>query len=157
MGIFVKYLSELPREYTLYGVFIANRYGTVAEKIVAENFEKISRDIGSKNIVAKVLTWEGAAQAEAKFGIAITDMRPILVVTQAHPEDWTPTEPMIKIQLGKMKNADDVRNFLMLLSQWFASEDLGRIDWELRVQRLKTAAKNLSAIIQLQKSLSNSQ
>jgi hypothetical protein len=40
MSIFVRYLSEVPEEYRLYGVLIANPYGTVAEKAIARNFER---------------------------------------------------------------------------------------------------------------------
>jgi hypothetical protein len=93
MGIHVMYLSEIPKEYRLYGVFIVNPFGTVADKVVAENFEKIAFEIGSENIVATVLEWEGRDQAEKKFEIKAEDLRPILVITDVNPAEWTLTFP----------------------------------------------------------------
>lgn len=151
MGIHVRYLSEIPKEYRLFGVFIANPFGIMADKVVTENFEKIAFKIGSENIIARVLTWEGHDQAEEKFGIKVTDLRPILVITEVPPAEWTPKLPMIKIQLGKIKTEDGVRNFLLQLTRWLATEDLGGIRWELRLQRLKEAARYLPAIIELLK------
>ena len=151
MGIYVRYLSEMPKEYKLYGVFIANPYGTVAETAVANNFERIALDIGSQNIVASLLTWEGRTQAEKKFGIKVTDLRPVLVITEVHPEEWTPDMPMIKIQLGRIETEDTVKNFLFQLTYWLATEDLGRIRWELRLQRLKKIAAHIPAVIELLK------
>jgi hypothetical protein len=151
MGIYVRYLSEVPKEYRLYGVFIANPYGTVAERVIAENFERIAFDIGSKSIVARVLTWEGCAEAEEKFGIKVTDLRPVLVITEVHPAEWTSEAPLIKIQLGKIETEDAVKNFLLQLTRWLAAEDLGRIRWELRLQRLKEVATHLPAVIELLK------
>ena len=151
MGIYVKYLSkeEVPEGYTLYGIYIANPYGTVAERVISENFERIALDVGSKNIIAKVLTWEGAAEAEKKFNIKTADLRPILVIIDKHPAEWTSKDFMIKIQLGKIDTEDGVRNFLLQLTRWLAAEDLGRIQWELRWQRLKKIASYLPAIIEL--------
>jgi len=149
MGIYIRYLSEIPKEYKIYGVFIANPFGTVAERVVAENFERIAFEIGSENIVARLLTWEGRDQAEEKFGIKVTDLRPILVITEVHPAEWTPKLPMIKIQLGKVETEDAVKNFLLQLTRWLTAEDLGRIQWELRLQRLKELARPLPAIIEL--------
>jgi len=151
MGIYVRYLSEIPKEYNLYGVFIANPFGTAAEKIVAENFEKIAFEIGSGNIVARILTWEGRDQAEEKFEIKVTDLRPILIIVDVHPAEWMPKLPMIKIQLGKIEAEDAVKNFLVQLTRWLSAEDLGRIQWELRLQRLKEAVRYLPAIIELLK------
>ena len=117
MGIMVWYTSQIPKGYKLYGVFIANPFGTIAEKIVSESFEKIAKQIGSENIVAKVLSWEGATEAEEKFSIKTTDTRPILIITDVHPAKWTPKQPMIKIQLDKIKTEDDIKNF------WIGSHD----------------------------------
>jgi len=149
MGIYVRYLLDVPRGYSLYGIFIANPYGTAAEKVITENFEKIAYGIGSKNIIAKILTWEGAAEAEKKFGIKTNDLRPILIITEIHPAEWTSDDPMVKIQLGKIGNEDDMKNFLFQITQWFATEDLGKIQWELRLQRLKEITRHLPAIIEI--------
>jgi len=149
MGILVHYLSEIPKEYTIYGVYIANPFGTVAEKVIAENFETIADRIGSDKIIAKFLIWEEADKAEVKFGIKTTDLKPVLVITEIHPAEWTPNKPMIKIELGKLKREDDVKNFLLLLTKWLADEDLGKIRWKLRMQRLKDYASQLPVLISL--------
>ena len=151
MGIYVNYLSEIPKEYTLYGVFVVDGYGTVAEKMVSENFERIARDIGSNNLVAAILQWDGAAQAAETLQIRDTDLRPVLIITDVHPGDWTPQNPMITIQLGKITSEDEIKHFLSQLTRWFASEDLGKLRWELRLKRLKLLAKKLPAVIQLLK------
>lgn len=151
MGIYVNYLSEIPREYTLYGVFIADGYGTVAERTVCENFEKLANDIGSKNIVASILKWEGAAQATETFKIKDNDLRPILIITDVHPAEWTPQDTMLKIQLGRIESADRIRHFLSQLARWLADEDLGKVRWELRLKRLKELVKKIPAIIDLLK------
>jgi hypothetical protein len=149
MGIFVQYLSEIPSEYELFGVFIANPYGTVAERVVTENFERIAFDIGSKSILARALKWKDASQAEEKFDIRVDDMRPVLVVTDVHPGHWSLKDPMIKIQLGQLETEDMVKHFLDRLARWFKSENLGALSWSSKLQMLNDYTQGFPAIIEL--------
>lgn len=142
MGIFVRYLSEIPRMmYEIYVVYLASPYGNTAEKVISVKFEQIAFDIGSENVIANILTWEGVKQAEQKFNISAKDLRPILIITDVHPEEWTPKHPLIKLQLGKINEEDKVRNFLFRFSKYLASGDFGKIKWENRFQRLKQLKK----------------
>ena len=149
MGIYVRYLSEIPKEYRLYGLFICNTFETTVDRIIKDKFEQISSEIGSENIVAQFLIWKGVNNAEKKFHIIDGDLRPILIVTGVHPGKWTKKNKMIKIQLGKIKTEDEVKQFLFQFTRWFANEDLGKIKWDLRLKRLKEQTKHFPVIFDL--------
>lgn len=149
MGIFVRYMSEIPEIYKIYVVFIANEYGNTAEKVIAKKFEQISHDIGSRNVIAQILDWPGRAQAEQKFNVKIADVRPILIVTDVHPEKWTPKNQLIKLQLGKIRSEDEVKDFLFRFSKYIACEDFGKIRWRERVRRLGELKKTFPIEINL--------
>lgn len=56
MGEFVRYLSKISKNYSIYVVVVVvNRYGSTAEKVIDENFEKIAYDIGEKAVISKLL------------------------------------------------------------------------------------------------------
>lgn len=141
MGILVRYLSQIPDIYEIYVIFVANEYGNTAERVICKKFEQIAYDIGSQNIIARVLDWPGRAQTEQKFNIAVEDLRPVLVVIDVHPEKWTPRNSLIKLQLGKMRNEDEVKDFLFKFSKHIAAGDFGKIKWHDRLQRLRELKK----------------
>ena len=69
------------------------------------------------------------------------DLRPVLIVVDVHPEKWTPKYPLIKIQLGKMNDEDQVKDFLFRFSKYIAAKDFGKIKWSQKFQRLKDLKK----------------
>jgi len=60
-----------------------------------------------------------------------------LVIIDKHPTEWKPEDYMIKIQLGQMENEEEIKKFLDRFTRWLADENLGRIGWEVRLQKLK--------------------
>jgi len=150
MGIHVKYLSEIPRDAEIYLIYMASPYGNTAERVIKAEFENIAEQIGGREkLIASLLRWDGAAQAEQKFRIKTEDLRPILVIIDVHPDDWSTRIPMIKLQLGRLENEDQVRAFLAQFTTHIAANDFGNVSWEQRFQRLNRIKSNFPIIIEL--------
>jgi len=150
MGIHVYYLTEIPRGAEIYVIYLASPYGNTAERVIKAEFENIAGQIGGKEkMIASLLRWPGAAQAEQKFQIGANDLKPILVVIDVHPDDWSVRIPMIKLQLGKLQSEDQVRAFLSLFTAHLSASDFGSISWEQRFDRLSTIRSNLPIMVSL--------
>jgi len=149
MGELVRYLSRISSGYNIYIVVVVNRYGNTAEKVINENFETLAFDIGEEAVISKLMGGEGIKEAEEKFEISDRDLRPVLVITQTHPNEWKKGMPAIKIQLGKIDNENQVRDFLFRLSRLIRSEDFGGTKWLNRREMIKRFAEHLPIVVDL--------
>jgi len=149
MGIHVQYLSEIPRNAEIYIIYLASPHGNTAERVIKAEFENIARQIGGDKLIANILRWDGAAQAEQWFRIRSEDLRPVLVIVDVHPDDWFTGIPMIKLQLGKLENENQVKAFLSQFTMHIASKDFGSLSWDQRFQRLGRIRSSLPIIISL--------
>jgi len=57
--------------------------------------------------------------------------------------------PAIKIQLGKMKEENETRDFLFKLGRLIQSEDFGGAKWLNRTETVKRFAKHLPIVVEL--------
>lgn len=149
MGELVRYLSKISKNYDIYIVVVVNRYGNTAERVIDENFEKIAYDIGESAVISKLINERGRRQAEEKFDIKPRDRRPVLIITQDHPNEWTDGMPAIKVQLGRIENEDEIRNLLFELSRLISSDDFGGAKWLVRKNKVKRLAKKLPVIVEI--------
>lgn len=148
-GDIVRYLSKISQGYNIYIVVVVNRYGNTAERIINKNFENLALDVGEKAVISKLMEHKGVIEAEERFGISDNDSRPVLVITQTHPNEWRKGMPAIKVQLGKMDDEDKIREFLFKLSRLIADEDFGGTKWLNRKEMVKRFAQHLPIVVDL--------
>ena len=149
MGGYVRYLSRISKGYNIYVVVVVDRFGNTAERVVDEIFERLAFEIGEDAVISKLISWEGVKEAEKKFEIRDSDSRPVLVITQIHPDDWKKGMPAIKVQLGRMDNEDQIRVFLFRLCRLISSEDFGGAEWLNRTEIIRRFARRLPVFVEL--------
>ena len=89
-------------------------------------------DIGDHNVISKITDPGGVAQAEKMFNITYNDKKPILLILQKHPDDLQADDRVIKIQLGDFETEDEIRNFLSKLTKLVATDEFGKVQWEVK-------------------------
>lgn len=85
MGEFVTCLANVSVGYDNYMFAICNKFGSTAERIIVELFDEIAKSLGKRNVIVKPLA-EAVSEAEELFQINIGDKRPVLVLTDVHPD-----------------------------------------------------------------------
>jgi hypothetical protein len=142
MGEFVRYLSKISRNYDIYCVVVVSNYGNTAEQVIDRLFEKLASDIGPHAVVSKIIGG-GVGEAEEKFGINYGMQRPVLVITQIHPNDWRTGDLAIRLALGKLRDENEIGGFLFGLMKLLSSDDFGRTSWQARVESIQQMASKL--------------
>lgn len=136
MGQITYSLSKISKEYNLWIVCISHNYGTDAEKVLDELFQRIASDIGPNAEIVRMVD-EGALEAERKFNIPETTRRPVLIITQVHPNDWKAVnDECLVISLGSISDEDVLRDFLFKLSRMISRQDFSSAKWSWRKQRV---------------------
>jgi hypothetical protein len=144
----VRYLSRISRDYNIYCVVVVSGYDNTAERVIGKLFEKLASDSGPFAVVSKMMG-EGVKEAEDKFGIDYGIERPVLVITQIHPDDWRHGDPPIKIALGRIRDENEIKDFLFRLMKLLSSGGFGGAKWESRLESIKQIAGNLPVALQL--------
>ena len=108
--------QRFPKSIIFGSCAISHNYGTDAEKVLDELFQRIA--LTSPNVELVRMVDEGALEAERKFNIPETTRRPVLIITQVHPNDWKAVnDECLVISLGSISDEDVLRDFCSNLAE----------------------------------------
>lgn len=135
MGEIVGSLGRISENYDLWMVVIGGRISKQADVLMRERFEEIVEAVG-KHVVVSKMKGEGIIEAESKFDIQPHAARPVLVITDKHPNRWTPRDHVIRIELGGFSDSNRLAMFLENLCSDLKSGDFGTASWTARWERI---------------------
>jgi hypothetical protein len=146
LGEYVGKLSQISRDYNLWIVVISNQYRGSAEKVVEELFRHLANEIGPGAVISEMIR-DGVVEAEQKFRVSVSDPRPVFIITQKHPSEWTEDDEALKIPLGSIREPDRLRDFLFVLARLIRSNDFGAAKWEWRKEQVIQSAKIYGPVV----------